>query len=74
MFYKGVKYVKDNHEMKKNALLKSGVGLYPGTLEKISGALCLLMLVLQIYLKIHSQTLIFIYNPCHTVTVSANTF
>ena len=49
-------------------------GIYPCVLERLVGVMCISIIMVQVWLKIHSNTLIFIFNPCHVVTVSPFTF
>ena len=42
----------------------------PTLLEKIQGVLCIACLIVNIYYKIQSETLIFIFNPCHVCALA----
>lgn len=59
VFYKFVKTTDERKSIKP----------HPNLLEKLMGITCFICYLIQIYLKINSQTLIFILNPCHVITL-----
>lgn len=64
----GVRYVKTHHEAKRNYLIKTGRGLNPSIIEYMQGLMCMFMIVCQLVFKSYTNTMIFIFNPCHVLT------
>ena len=65
----GTRYLANNYKNKKNYLIKTGRGLNPSILELFQGILCFVLLILQVYFKTFTRTMIFILNPCHVTTL-----
>lgn len=42
---------------------------HPNLLEKLTGYICYFCIFVQIYAKTRTQTLIFLLNPCHVITL-----
>lgn len=57
------------YKFMKSADERKSISPVPSILERLMGLVCFGCYFLQIYLKIHSNTLIFILNPCHLITL-----
>jgi hypothetical protein len=53
----------------KTADARNSIRPHPSMLERLMGIIWFICIFIQIYLKIHTKTLIFILNPCHVITL-----
>ena len=54
----------------KEKRLKALGRMDPTMIEKAMGVVCVLVTILNVYFKVQTNTLIFMFNPCHVVNVS----
>ena len=66
----GYLWLKENHEEEREKIMKSSkiYNVFSCPAEKIIGSMCMVAYLAQIIFKSQTNTLIFIFNPCHAVT------
>ncbi len=55
---------------KRRANLKAANNLNPTRSEFLLGVVCVLLTIANLYLKFYDRTMIFMFNPCHAMTLS----
>ena len=61
--------LRSNYYMRRDFLIKSGRGFNPSNIEMILGLICFTLIAFQLHFKWETNTIMFILNPCHAITV-----